>query len=178
MKIKFLPALAIAGLLLSGCAAKVAYTTEIQEKYSFTEEGLKKIQFYLAGDIVLFSSSSDGSTKTEGGKLVISEDKSVNRVIIKRGTHGVLERYVDKNTIVVRFDQGEGKYLTFASTSQKGAYRLKPDQVLDSGRGKLKYGGENYECSKGSREAFLEFKLKKTSNYKSQQKVAKGVRVQ
>lgn len=178
MKTRFILSLTLTGLLLAGCVAKQAYTTEVQEKYSFTEESLKKIQFYLAGDIVLYTSSSDGSTKTEGGKLVISEDKNINRVIIKRGTRGALEKYIDKNTIAVRFDVGEGKHLIFSSVSQKSPYRLKPDQVLDSGRGKLTYGGETYECSKASREAFLEFKLKKTSNYKSQQKVAKGVRVQ
>ncbi len=161
-------------LLAASCKQKISFTRDVQKKYNLTEAELGKLQYYLVNDIVLYSASRDGNTSLEDGEIVINEEESVNKVIFKSGTRGILHKVEGTDKIAVRFENGEGKFLTFGSTTMKGRYTLQAKSWKPNGRGVIEYGGEDYLTSKSSASAYISVKLKKNKDYSNSQRVVKG----
>lgn len=159
---------------LTGCKQKISYTKDLQTRYHFTDAELGKLQFYLEGDVILYAASKDGNTTLHDGDILISEAESVDKIIFRSGTQGVFEKLVGDNKIAIRFEEGEGRYLVFGSTTPKGRYTLQAQEWKPNGRGVINYGDKKYLTSKTSSSAFLIVKVKKSKNYESSQRVVKG----
>jgi hypothetical protein len=165
-------------LLFSACAPRVQFTQTIKNQHQLKEAELKSIQFYTTGDIVLQRLEDSGSKKaTNEGELVIRSGSSLEQVVIKAGTPGVVVQMLDETRISVRFEQGEGKTLIFGNTqANKGAYYLLPLEI--SGNSKVvKYAGKKYAISGTSAYVSLSFKMRKLNKYEKEQRVVKGVKL-
>lgn len=158
-------------MAFTSCAKKIPYTTGVATKYKLGVEEVKALQFYLAGDITIYNGNRDGSTKTEGGELVIEDQQSTNKIFIPNGTRGVVERVDVNNNLFVSFE--EGRNLKFKSSSD-GKYRVSPEKKDSRNRGVVKYGGEDFFVSATSMRAYLVFKLKNSTKRRSTQKTVKG----
>lgn len=170
--------LVIALVLLNSCSPRIQFTQALKEQHQVKDEEMKKLQFYTSGDIVMQRVESSGSNKeTNEGQLVITSGNSLERVVIKAGTPGIVESVVDNNSIKVRFEMGDGKTLTFGNTqANKGAYYL----IADENRGTKKivnYGGKKYALSGNSAYVSLSFKMRKLNKFSKEQHVAKGMKV-
>ena len=160
-------------ILLSACSSKVPFTTKAMTDYKLTNDDVKKLQFYLKGDVVLTNvKKGEKGTKTEDGELVIKDEQSSNKIIISDGTRGVVEK-VDGDLLFVSFE--EGKNLKFKASPTDGKYRLKSDKFDPRKRmGSVNYGGDEYFVNSTSLQAYLVFKLKNSTKRKSNQRSVKG----
>ncbi len=159
-------------ILLTSCSSKVPFTTKAMTDYKLTNDDVKKLQFYVQGDVVLTNGNSEKGTKTEDGELVIKDEQNLNKVIISSGTRGVVEK-VEGDLLYVSFE--EGKNLKFKASPTDGKYRLKSDKFDPRKRmGSLKYGSEDYFVASSSLQAFLVFKLKNSTKRKNNQRSVKG----
>ena len=156
-------------LLLASCASRVPFTNAVKTKYSLQDTDLKRLQFYLEGDITMFTGSKDGSTKTKDGELVISNEQNVDKTIIPDGVPCIVEK-AEGDVLYVAFSGGT---LKFASTTTEGRYVLQPDELVER-RAKVEYGGKKYFLTPSSTSAYLIFKLKRKDINKSTSKVDKG----
>jgi hypothetical protein len=160
--------------LLASCAKKIPFTNAIRDKYNLTADEIKSIQFYISDDIVLYKKESEGGRNTEEGKLVVKENTSEDRIIIKKGTPCVVTDVVGANKLVVSFETND-KTLDFESIGNS-EFRLKAE-TWTNGRGKITYGDAIYYASQGSGSTYLEFQLKKLKKYKSKDTVVKGRKI-
>ena len=159
-------------ITLNSCATLTTYTTSVQRKYRLTEEDVKNLQFYTRGDIVLYKKASDGATYTEDGELIISEQSEVDKILIRDNTHGVAEKLIGENKIAVSFE--DGKFLIFGATNDRGRYTLQAKEWTRNRRGKLKYGEDDYYAAPSSADAYLVFKLRKSTQKSNSERVVGG----
>lgn len=177
MKKIYLPFLAVL-LMMSACAPRVQWTQAIKDQYQVKESELKSIQFYTTGDIVLQRAESSGSNKeTNQGELVISSGNSLEQVVIKAGTPGIVEKIIDDTRFAVRFEMGEGKTLIFGNDQpSKGAYYLMPEEMQGSNK-IVNYGNKKFAVTGNSAYVTLSFKMRKLNKYTKDQHVVKGMKL-
>lgn len=172
--IKLIVFTAVLGFLYS-CSPLTPYTPKVQSEYGIADEDIEKIQFYLSKDIIFYRAESGAQTATEGGELVISSDRNTEQVVIEKGTKGILEKKDGSNRIAIRFEPGDEKYLYFVSNSFGGKYVL--DAKWQNNVGELKYGGHTYYATSSSRDAFLQFKVRKFQRDNSSKRKVGGMEV-
>lgn len=165
---------------ITSCGVKVPYTNEIRDEFGLdNEKQVKKVQFYTSGTLIFEKSKSSGNQGTsESGALVTSSNKEENRVIIPVGTKGVFEGYGPDGELVIRFETGVGKTITFATRpgQQTSKYYLVADWSSQKG-GELEYGNEPYMTSSASGNTHLMVVLKKLQKTKRKDRIVKGMKV-
>ena len=102
--------------LLFSCGVKVPYTTQIRDEFSLdTDSKMRQVQFYTSHAIFLNQEKRDDSQNTtQNGTLVSSSSSERETVVIPALTKCVFEGFGPKGEVLVRFEEGEGKYLSFA----------------------------------------------------------------
>lgn len=162
---------------LNSCKQQLPYTNEIKTQYGLDDDKLRSLQYHLVGDIVLTKGSSQNNNQLDKGEIVINESQNLDKVIFRAGTQGLFVKQIDENNIAISFEKSDEFYLVFGATSVKGLYKLKAESWDTSGKGKLKYNGEEYVSSRASSESYITVRVKKSSQYNSSQRVAKGRKV-
>jgi hypothetical protein len=175
MKTSLFNTLMVISLFFASCATRIPFTQAIKEQYQLNEEDMKKIQFYASSDIVLQRGEvTDKSVGTDQGKLKVTDGKSVEEVLIRAGTPGVVEKVIDANRVAVSFENKEGAFIIFGDPyDKKGRYTLLAAD-WENNRGKLEYMGKTYYAAQGTSNVYLTFYLQKLNKYKKQQHVATG----
>lgn len=176
MKVKNYFFLAILTVLFNSCSQRIAYTDSLRDQYDLTPVSLKKVQFYTSSQIILTRSNERGSQHVSDGKLILSESKSQDRIIINPSTRCVFEKDGDEGSIYIRFEQGNGKSLRFAvrKNQNNGRYYLVADWNKN---GSLQYGGQEYTINSASGNAFLMVSIKKLTQTQRKDRVVKGMKV-
>lgn len=165
-------------LMASSCGPDLKYFTEdLYDSYQWSEEDLRRIQFYVSRDIVLYKRASrDGST-IEKGQIKIKEDERVQEIVIKRGTPGVFVQSPKDDRFAISFEDGRKNFLMFGPTSKTNGRFVLLAKDWDRKSGQISYGGEIYETSNESAYAALMVDIKKAGKTKYQSKKAEGQRV-
>lgn len=170
----FVPGFVVLSLLLASCSPYLSpYTSATQSQTNFDEAQLKKVQFYLNGDIVLYRELAASETEISGGEIKIVDGKKVEQFIIRSGTPGVVVKAEDRNTFLVSFDT-DGSTLRFgANTDYGGRYTLMAKEW--QGRvGIVDYAGREFKSTPESIYAFLEVNMEKINNTSVNTKEAGG----
>ena len=162
----------------ASCSPKIQFTQAVKEQNQLTEEEMKKLQFYTSADIVLQRNQKDESDKdTDDGELVITSGSSSDQVIIPAGTPGIVVGAKTENTMMVRFEPGEGKYLVFGDPrNRKGPYQLIPEGEK-GGKKYVTYAGKKYSLSGTSEYVSLTFKMKRLNKVRRDERVVKGMKL-
>ncbi|MBI5916510.1 MAG: hypothetical protein HY842_14125, partial [Bacteroidetes bacterium] len=115
MKTQHLVVMAVLGLtLLSSCSNKLSYfTQDLQERYRWRDDELKKIQFYVSQDIVLKRELTGGSTDIVSGKIKIEDGRQIEEVVIRKGTPGAFLFSPKDERFAIGFEEGSERYLIF-----------------------------------------------------------------
>ena len=163
-------------MVCCACSSLQPFTNGAKNSYGLSESELKKVQFYLSGDLVLYKSKSEGNTATEGGVVNVNNSKDIEKIVIKSGTPGVLKAYVDKGKIAVQFEEGENKFLLFGNESSNGLYQLLAKE-WKNGTGILTYDGKDYRISQGGGGTHLMFSVKKRTKTTINERKATGVEI-
>lgn len=164
--------------MLSSCAPRVPFTQATKEQYRLTESDLKQIQFYASHDIVLQRAETDQSGKeTTEGTLILTEGKSVEQVLIRAGTPGIVDKVIDDNRMMVSFEDGADKGLVFGDPfDKKGKYTMLAAEWKNN-RGVLDYGGKTWFAAPGASNVYLTFKMKRLRKFRKDSRVVKGRRL-
>ncbi len=163
----------ILSLLFASCATKVPFTSDIQNEYKFSEERLKKVQFYTSDEIVLIKTKQDGDVAILDGKLLIRNEKNVEKVVIKKNTPCVLEQVVESNKFLFSFEYGKDRVLLFGNNST-GYYSLMSKEWKNK-VGSVDYANKTYITNNGN--VFLKIKVKKLNQLKGKQRTIKGRKI-
>ncbi len=162
----------------ASCSPMTPFTQAVREQYKLNETDLKNIQFYVSHDIILKRGEINENEKsTESGTLTIKSGKTIEEVIIKKGTPCVIEKVIDGNRVSLIFDDGPSNYLVFGSLNRRDGFYTLMALTWEADRGKLNYGEKTYYAAKGSNNIYLNFKLKSLEKFQSEQKIIKGKRL-
>lgn len=158
----------------------VPLTLAIIKKYGLTKDAhLKKLQYFLEGEILLSVEIPDSHSVIEGGYLDVGKKLIPLEVRIPNGTPGI---YVDAQGdggsltgLAVRFEQeGTGRFLWFApSKMHDGKFSLAYKPA--NNRFEVFYDGRMHVASVISVNAFLSIDIKETLKIDPQKRVATGV---
>lgn len=161
-------------LIFSSCSRKVPFTSDIQSKYKFSEKTLKQVQFYTSDEIILFQSTTDGDMGVNDGKILLTDSKASEKIIIKKNTPCVLEKVVNENLFVFSFEYGNDKFLAFGNNNIGGYYSLMAND-WNNKRGELSYANRSYTTYSGN--VFLKVKIKKLSKKQNRERTVKGRKI-
>lgn len=161
--------------MLTSCASKVPFTSDLKEQYGIGEKTLKKIQFYTSNEIVLTQSGGESYVQTYDGKILVNSTARENRIVIPKNTPCTIERTLDSTRVMVSFEYGEGRALIFGVNSI-GTYSLFAKKW--TGRdGVVEYNNATYTTTNNSGMAMLNVKLKKLNQYRNKERTISGRRI-
>lgn len=169
------------GLLVTSCGMKQAFTNNLKEEFNLEPESqMKKVQFYISQTITLQRVKQTGTQgTTESGVLVTNKSKVEDRIIIQAHTPGVFEGYGKNNEMLIRFEAGQGRYLTFnvrQDNSGNAKFYLVAEWDMNRG-GQITYNNEKYVLDSYANNAYLLVVLKKLQRTKRTDRVVKGMKV-
>lgn len=165
-------------LLLSSCGPNLKYFTEdMYDEHQWSDRELKRIQFYVSQDIVLYRGLSDSNSKIENGQIKVNSDRKVEEVVIKKGTPGVFVQAPKQDRFAISFGNGKGQFLMFGPNSKANGRFVLLAKNWDRRSGQISYGGQIYETSSESAYAALMVDVKRARRTKTDSKEAKGQRV-
>ncbi|MDX2362534.1 MAG: hypothetical protein QNK23_17130 [Crocinitomicaceae bacterium] len=171
----------IVGLILASCGTKIAYNNQVRDEFGLeSTQQVKKVQFFTSATIIFEKNKQSGNQTTDDdGALVTSQNNEQDRVIIPIGTKCVFDGYGPNEELIVRFEIGTGKTLTFAMRpgTTSGKYYLVADWNNGSSGGTIKYGNEIYSVSSSSGTAYLQVVRKRLQKTKRKDRVVKGLKV-
>lgn len=153
---KFLPAaLLFSMFIMTSCSKNLSYFTDnLYEDYSWSDEDLKKIQFYLSDDIVLFREASSDNARISEGKIKIRDGRKVEEIVFKKGTPGLMIFSPKKKRFAVSFEEND-KYLMFGPNAKAGGRFVLLAKDWKKRTGQVTYGGESFYTSSASAFAAL-----------------------
>jgi hypothetical protein len=170
--------IAFVGIMLASCGTKVPYTNSIRDEFGLDDEKkVKAVQFFTSATITLERSKTSGNQGTDdGGALVTNSNKEQERIIIPIGTQCVFDSYGTDGEMIVRFEVGVGKTISFKMRQGQtsGKYYLIADWA---NKGLMSYGNVEYNASTASGNAYLQVILKKLQKTKRKDRVVKGMKV-
>ena len=172
---KYFATLGFAGMLfLSSCTSYLTpYTSTTQTKTNFGEEQLKKVQFYLEGDITLYRDVSNSETEITSGEIKMVDGKKVEQIVIKSGTPGVVVTAENRDTFLVSFD-ADGSYLRFGVNNDYAGKYTMMAKKWEGRTGIVDYAGKEYKSTPESIYAYLSVNMEKINNTTVNSKEAGG----
>ena len=163
--------------ILSSCAAKVPFSTNVMKRYNITEADLTKMQFYTSDEIILKRAEAHGTgKKTEAGVLTISKGKDIEEIVIKRNTPCLIQKIANREQFLMSFGDGN-KYLVFGTMNQASGYYTFQASEYVNGKGKVNYGNTYYFANSNSKYVHLNYKLKNLRDVNVKRSTVKGKKI-
>jgi len=161
------------------CSKNLTYFTQnLYEENRWSEDELRRIQFYVSEDIVLYRTASGGSSSIEDGKIEIKDRQKVDEIVIKEGTPGTVVFIPEEDKYGVSFDDS-GAFLVFGpGKNTRGRYTLKAKRWRENRRGGIiTYDGQEYYTDSQSAYAALMVDLRKARKSTVTKSTASGRKV-
>jgi hypothetical protein len=149
------------------------YTSQVQQKIKLSEGDLKKVQFFLSGDIILFRTLSGSETEITQGEIKIVNGEKIEEIIIKDGTPGIITNTEDADKFFVSFDT-DGSYLLFGPNQEFGGRYTLMAKEWQGRTGIIEYAGKLYKATPASIYAYLEVNMHQIDNSTVVSKEAEG----
>jgi len=161
--------------LLSSCSQQLNYFTEdMYSDYKWSENELKKIQFYLSEDIELESIRNASESKISDGQIRINKGQKIDKVIIRKGTPGTLMFSPSTKRFAVSFDEDSENYLMFGPNPKANGKYVLLAKDWKRHHGIISYGNKQYRTSSESAYAALMVDVKKAKRMSYSKKTASG----
>lgn len=150
MKI-YVPLSILCFAVLASCSPRYTYFTEtLNEKQNWSQEDLKRVQFYTSHDIVLTRTISEGDTRITEGKIRIINGKRVQQIVIKARTPGVLVLMPKEDRFAISFEEDDDAYLMFGPNPKYYERFALLAQDWERDKGKVHYKGQLYDVDNSS----------------------------
>ena len=168
-------------LIITSCGIRVPYTIQIKDEFGLeTERQISKVQFFISETIILEKNKKSGNQSTDNdGALVSSSNTNQERIIIPVGTKCVFDSFGDDGELLVRFEVGVGKIISFSmrNGSTNGKYFFDANWNNGSKGGKVIYGNNTYKVTNSSAIAYLQVVRKKLQKRKRKDTIVKGMKI-
>ena len=162
-------------IALTSCSPRYTYFTEnLYKKQKWSQEDIKRIQFYVSEDIVLTRAISDDETSITEGKIRIINGRKVQQVIIRERTPGVLVLMPDEDRFAISFEDDDSAYLMFGPNPKYYERFALLAQDWEKERGKVHYKGQLYDVDNSSAFAALMVDLRREDASKYEIKRVEG----
>lgn len=169
---------AVSGLVLMSLVAcspsYKPFTTNLQSSQGWSENDLKKIQFYTSRDIILQRELSSGESVIDGGKIILREGRRIEEVVIPERTPGVLEFMPRTDRMAVSFERGKDRFLMFGPNPNSDGKYMLLGSSWDRNSGTVSYQGKSYSTSSRSAYANLMVDLERASKVTTARHTASG----
>ncbi len=122
------------------------FTYDFLAETGLKEKNIKYVQFFLDRDIVLYRVLKNGDTHIKDGKVIQKGDKTIEEIVLRRGTPGVVVFMPKSDRLGVCFDPNDNnKYLMFGpSPKNKNRYSLLAEE-WDRESGTVTYGSSRWK---------------------------------
>ncbi len=142
-------------LTICSCSKRLSYFTEdLYNEYNWSVDELKRVQFYLSEDIVLYRELESESAAIDDGKIKLSNGRKVDEIVFKKGTPGILSFSPRENRFAINFDDDD-RFLMFGPNEKAGGRFVLLAKDWNRRAGKITYGGQVYRTSNSSAFASL-----------------------
>lgn len=158
----------------SSCKNLVPYTDNMRKQHNWSEDQVRRIQFYVSHEIILHRELSEGNTKIVSGKIKMMNGKQVEEIIIREGTKGVLTEMPKENKMLVSFEVDDAHYLSFGISPSSGDKYVLLASDWNNGMGTVHYAGETFTTDPDSKYAYLMVDLRRLQKLDVKQRFAKG----
>jgi len=163
---------------MSSCSPTLtSFTERLYDEQRWSENELKRIQFYLSDDVILRRDAGTSKSKLEEGRIEIVDGRKVEQVIFEKGTPGVLVFSPSKDQFAISFEDNSDKYLMFGPSEKWSGRFVLLAKEWKRNRGKISYDGKIWNTSSESAYTTLMVDLKKASSTKYKNKKVKGRKV-
>lgn len=171
---KYLFLLTFLSLLLGSCSPRLTpFTSELKDEQGWREADLKKIQYYLSDDIILWRDISDEDAKIVEGKIKLKNGRKIEEIIFAKGTPGVFLFSPKRDQFAIGFENSDDKYLMFGTTKKMDEFVLLAANWKKN-YGKISYGDKIYYTDESSAYARLLVDLKALRTIDVNRRKAKG----
>lgn len=158
---------------LVSCSPRLTpFTRDIYESGNWSDADLKKIQFYLSEDLVLYRNlEKDGQATISGGEIKIVDGKRVEQVRFRSGTPGIFLQRPKEDHFAISFESGDDtRFLMFGPNPKMGGEYALLASEWNRRTGKVTYAGEKFSTSSPEVPRLLvNMKYKKTREVKSRE---------
>lgn len=172
-------ALVVLLVMLGSCKVRLPYTDKIAEEYGLDESRMKGVQFYTSQTIKMVRKDDETTSTTtdSNGDLVKASSSETEFIVIPPNTKCIFEEITEDEAVLIRFEIGTGKFLTFHERQNMTSGRYYLVAAWKNGKGIVEYGNEEYTVEQGASQAYLMVKVKKSMNTKRKGRVVKGMKV-
>jgi len=172
---RLLSSLVLFTILFSSCGPKLSPLTQrLVDDQNWSEEELKRIQFYLSEDLVLTRELRDGKTEIRNGQVKVIDGREVEQVVFKRNTPGVFVFAPKGQRIAVSFENSDENYLVFGPNPKAGnRYAIRAAE-WNRRSGTVTYAGRKWTINSVDAYASLLIPLKRLRNKDVSGKVVGG----
>ena len=165
------------GLLTTSCGPQLSYFTQrLYDEGQFTDDELKRIQFYVSSDVVLRRELSGGKSEVVAGNIKIVDGRKVEEIVIRKGTPGVLAYHPKEDRFGISFEEGD-RYLMFGPNPKAGNRYVLLASEWKRRVGTVTYDDRKYYVDGGDAYASLMVDLRKIRQVSVNSRVAKGRRI-
>lgn len=166
-------------LLAISCSKNLTpFTQDLYDKYRWSDEELKHIQFYLSEDITLYKTDKNSSATIEDGKIKVTKENSGDIVVIKKGTPGVFLFTPKSNRFAISFSESDDqKYLMFGPNAKNSNRFSLLAKDWEKHIGTVTYNNELYRVTNESAFSSLLVDMTKIVKESQSTKVVKGRKV-
>lgn len=168
----------LAVVALSSCTPKLSYfTQDLYDENQWSPEELKKIQFYLSEDLVLFRRVSNNDARITRGKVMLKNGQQIEEIAFKKNTPGVVSFSPKDNRIAVSFEDDDQRYLMFGPNPKAGERYTILARDWERRQGTVTYDNQVFNISSGDAFASLMIDLKRVRDTKINNRTARGRRI-
>jgi len=162
--------------LLASCSPQLSvFDRKLYESHSWSDDDLKRIQFYLSEDLTLYRYlDEEGGTTITSGQIKMVDGRKTEQIFFPQRTPGVfLFRPKDEHFAISFEDKGNDYYLTFGPNPKYGGQYMLLATEWDRKTGKVTYAGKKFYTSSAEIPRLL-VNLKKTRYNKTEGRTAGG----
>jgi len=166
-------------VVFSSCGPKLRpFTDSMYINSGFSDRELKRIQFYVSGDIVLQRRVSGSKARIDSGKIKIIDGTQYEEIVIRRKTPGVFAFRADGEDIAISFEgKADTHFLIFGPSRRRaGEYVLRASK-WERDFGIVTYAGEQYTTPASSAFANLMVDVRGNNTTRTRGRTASGARV-
>lgn len=155
------------------------FNQKLYEKYRWSDEDLKALQFYISEDIVLVKRNESTEAQIKDGALEISKEKNGEVIKIKAGTPGVFLFSPKDNRFAISFNDAgdENKYLMFGPNEKLDGNFAILARDWKKNKGTVTYNNELYYLSASDAFCTLMVDIKRANHVNYEARIEKGRRV-
>lgn len=168
--------LLLAAALFSSCSPQLTvFDQELYESQNWSDDDLKRIQFYLSEDLTIYRYlDEESSTNISDGQIKMVEGRKTEQIYFPRGTPGVFISRPKEEHFAISFEKkGNTHYLTFGPNPRySGQYMLLASE-WNRKTGRITYAGKKFYTSSEEIPKLM-VNLKKESRNSTESRTAGG----